>query len=68
MRGGERPFKNLYVSVARILISLWCILTELSFSNNFWKDGDLSLYVILNALSCIRYYFIVKASTMEHPN
>ena len=61
----ETPCKNLHVSVARILIFLWGILTELSFSSNFWKDDNLSLYVTFNVLACS---FNVKASDMEHPN
>ena len=60
IRGGESPCKNFYVSVARILIFLWCIVTELSFSSKFWKDDDLSLYVILNALSCIRFILLLR--------
>ena len=39
---------------------LWCIVTELSFSSKFWKDDDLSLYVILNALSCIRFILLLR--------
>ena len=50
-KGGESSCKNFYVSVAGILIFLWCIVIELSFSSNFWKDHDLLLHVILNALS-----------------
>ena len=60
IRGGERPCKNLYVSVARIFIFLWCIVAELSFSSKFWKDDNLSLYVILIALSCIRFILLLK--------
>ena len=56
--GGESPCKNYYVSVARTLIFLWCIVTELPFSSSFWNDGDLSFYVILNALSCIRFILL----------
>ena len=54
----ESPCKNYYVSVARTLIFLWCIVTELPFSSSFWNDGDLSFYVILNALSCIRFILL----------
>ena len=53
-------FKNLNISIARILLFLWCIVTELSFSSNFWKDYDLPLYLILNALSCIRLILLLK--------
>ena len=53
-------FKNLNVSIARILLFLWYIVTELSFSSNFWKDYDLPLYLILNALSCIRLILLLK--------
>ena len=60
IRGGKSPCKNLYVSVARISIFLWCILTELSFSSKFWKDDDLSLYLILNARSCIRFILLLS--------
>ena len=59
IRGGESPCKNLYVWVARILIFLWCIVTELSFSSNFWKDDDLSCYAILSALSCIQFILLL---------
>ena len=50
----------MYVSVARILIFPWCIVTELSFWSKFWKDDDLSLYVILNAVSCIRFVLLLR--------
>ena len=60
IRGGESPCKNLHVSIARILIVLWCVVTELSFSSNFWKDDDLSLYVILNALSYIWFILLLR--------
>ena len=60
IRGGESPCKNLHVSVARILIFLWCIVAELSFSSKFWKDDDLSLYVILNALLCIQFMLLLR--------
>ena len=33
----ESSFKNWYVSVARALIFLWCIVRELMFSSNFKK-------------------------------
>ena len=74
IRSGESPYKNFYVSVARILIFLWCIVTELSFSSKFWKDDDLSLYVILNALLCIRFILSLRVrlwnikSNRQYPN
>ena len=35
-------------------------MTELSFSSNIWKDDNLPLYVILNALSCIQFMFLLR--------
>ena len=42
-RGGENPCKTLNVSMARVPIFLWCIVTELSLSSVSWKDDDLLL-------------------------
>ena len=47
--GGERSCRNLNVSIATFIV------TELSLSSKSWKDDDLLLYIILNALSCIRF-------------
>ena len=60
MRVRESPCKNFYVAVAKILIIIWSIVTELSFSSNFWKDDDFSLYIILDALSCIRLVLLLR--------
>ena len=35
-------------------------MIELSLPRNFWKDDDLSLYVILNALSCIQFILLLR--------
>ena len=56
----RKALVRICVSVARMLILLWCIVIELSFSRNFWKDADLSLYVIFNALSCIRFILLLR--------
>ena len=48
------------LSVARILLFYYCVVTELSFLGNFWKDNDLPLYVILNALLCIRFILLLR--------
>ena len=53
-------FFNKVAGQAWILIFLWCIVTELSFSSNFWKDDDLLLYLILNALSRTRFILLVS--------
>ena len=42
------------------LISLWCIVTDLSLSSNFWKDHDLPLCAIFNALSCMRFILLLR--------
>ena len=60
IRGEESPCKNLYILVARILIFWWCIVIELFFSSNFWEDDDFSLFVILSALSWIRFILLLK--------
>ena len=57
--GGESPYCTLYVSVARVLLFLWCIVTESSLSRKSCKDDDLSLYAILNALSCKRVILLL---------
>ena len=35
---GDKPLTNLYSSVARTCIFLWCTETELSFSKDQWKN------------------------------
>ena len=52
--GGKSPFKNLYVSIANIIIFLWCIVAELSLLRNFWKDE-----LILNSLLCILFILLL---------
>ena len=46
------------------------ISDELYLSNNFWKDNDLSLYGKMTSQCSLMYsiFFLVKASTMKHPN
>ena len=48
------------LSVARVLIFLSCIVKELSLSTKFWKDDDLPLHAILNALSCMRFNLLLR--------
>ena len=42
-RCGEGPYRTLNFSMAKVLLFLWCIVTELSLSNKSWKDDDLWL-------------------------
>ena len=42
-RGGESLCRTLNISMARVLMFLWCIVTELSLPSKFWKDDDLLL-------------------------
>ena len=67
IRDGENPCKNFYISVARILIYLWCIVTAIILNQvleRWW------LVIIRDSQCSFVYsiYFIIKASTMEEPN
>ena len=42
---------TLSISTAKALMFLWCIVTDLSLVSSSLYDDDLSLYVILKALS-----------------
>ena len=64
---GDKPRWVLNISVAKTCKFLWCIETELSLFSISWNVDTLSWYVILWAFSCIEL-FIVKTSTVEHPN
>ena len=48
---GAILFFILNIAVARACVFLWWIEWELSFFGRSWNEDDLSLYVILNALS-----------------
>ena len=48
---GKDLVELFYVSIARFLIFLWCIVTDLSLSSKSWKDDDLC--IVFNTLSCI---------------
>ena len=60
IRGVENPCKNLYVSVARVLIFSRVYCGRLIFLKQLWKDDDLLLYVILIAHSCIRFILLLR--------
>ena len=45
VRTGDKPLLTLNISIAKICRVLWCIDTELSFSNNLMNVDCLSLYV-----------------------
>ena len=49
---GDKPLTNLYSSVARTCIFLWCTETELSISKRSVKEVVLSLHIIRKHLSC----------------
>ena len=42
---------SLLISIVKALMFLWCIDTDLSLVSGSLYDDDLSLYVILKALS-----------------
>ena len=49
---GDIPVSTLKISVAKYWRFLECIVTDLSFSSNWWKVELLSLYIMHRALSC----------------
>ena len=65
--GGDSPFKNLNISVAKVWIFLWWILKEPSFSTSSSKLALKSECTILNAFSWnLFFFFIAKGSWMKH--
>lgn len=52
--------KNLYVSFAKFLIFLWCIVTKLSLSYKSWKDDDSTIHIVFNAVSSIRFISLLE--------
>ena len=58
---------TLYVSVAKALKLLWYTAVELSLLSISLNDDDLSLNVVLQAFSSIRFFIVQSAPTMEHP-
>ena len=49
---GDNPLSNLYSSVARTWIFLWCTETKLSISKRSVKQDALSLHIIRKHLWC----------------
>ena len=61
--GGDKPFKNLYISLARLSKLLSCIVFYLAISRMSWKELTWSLWINLKARSWIR---LIRLSRNEN--
>ena len=58
--GGDKPFKNLYISLARLSKLFWCIVFSLVTSRMSWKQLTWSLWINLRTHSWIRLIRLFK--------
>ena len=47
--GGDKPVKNLYISLARLSMLIWCNVFSFVISRRSWKERTWSLWVNLRA-------------------
>ena len=58
--GSDKPFKNLYISLARLSKLFWCIVFSLVISRMSWKVLTWSLWINLRSCLWIRLIRLFK--------